>query len=274
VAEATVRGRLGGAAERRSDPEGLVVGVAVLLAHGVGRVGPGVAVLRAEFGAGPGEGGGEAAAVVGQHVGEAEGEGGRGFAQESDGAPLGCVVLDGQVRGARAPVDGDKEVALAALAVRGLELRQVLDVDVHEAEVVVAEGALAPLRPVRGGRRPAAQPLGAQDAPDAVAVEAGQEVGDHEGQVVEGEVGGAAQRADHGALLLGGLPGQPVRPGRVVQAVLRAALAPLADGLGADAEAPGQDAGGFVGAGDLGADGRRGAGIGVDLQHGSSSSRR
>ena len=113
-----------------------------------------------------------------------------------------------------------------------------------------------------------------QDAPDAVAVEVRQEMGDHEGQVVEGEVGGAAERADHRALLLRRLPGQAVRPGGVVEAIVRATLAPLADGLGADAEAPGQDAGGLAGAGDLGADGRGGAGIGMDLQHGSSSSRR
>jgi hypothetical protein len=99
-------------------------------------------------------------------------------------------------------------------------------------------------------------------------------VADHEGQVVEGEVGGAAERADHRALLLRRLPGQAVRPGGVVQAIVRAALAPLADGLGADAEAPGQHAAGFVRAGDLGADDRGGAGIGVDLQHGSAPSLR
>jgi hypothetical protein len=153
-----------------------------------------VAVLRAEFVADPGEGGREAGAVVGQHVGEAEGEGGGGFSQERDGALLGLVVLDGQVDGAGAPVDGDVQIALAPLAIGGSQLRQVLDADVHEAEVVVLEGALAPPGLVRGGRRPPAQPLGAEDAPDAVAVEVRQEMGDHEGQVVEGEVGGAAER--------------------------------------------------------------------------------
>jgi hypothetical protein len=35
-----------------------------------------------------------------------------------------------------------------------------------------------------------------------------QEVGQHEGEVIEGEVGGAAQGADDSALFLGGLPGQ------------------------------------------------------------------
>src|SRR3712207_3951300 len=99
-------------------------------------------------------------------------------------------------------------------------------------------------------------------------------MGDDEGEVVEGEAGGAAERADHGALLFGGLPGQPVRLGGVVEAVLRAALAPFADGLGADAVAPGQDAGGLARAGDLGADSGGGAGVRVDLQHASPLSRR
>src|SRR3712207_2995007 len=44
----------------------------------------------------------------------------------------------------------------------------------------------------------------------------------------------------------------------------RPAFAPLANGLGADAGAPGQLAGGLARAGDLGAHGRRGAGVGVD----------
>src|SRR5215212_956892 len=81
------------------------------------------------------------------------------------------------------------------------------------------------------------------------------------------EAGGAAQGAHHGALLLGGLPGQPVRPAGAVPALGRAALAPLADGLGGDAVALGQHAGALAGAGDLGADGRGGAGVGVDREH-------
>ena len=106
-----------------------------------------------------------------------------------------------------------------------------------------------------------------EDAPDAVAVEVGQEVGDHEGEVVEGEVGGAAQGADHRALLLGGLPGQPVRPGGAVEASFWPALAPLADGRGADAVTLGQNAGAFGRAGDLGAHGGGGTGVGMDRQH-------
>jgi hypothetical protein len=92
---------------------------------------------------------------------------------------------------------------------------------------------------------------------------------DHEGEVIEGEVGGPAQGADHGTLLVCGLPGQRVWPGGVVEAVSWPSLAPFADGLAADAVAPGQHAGGFARAGNLGTDGGGGAGIRVDLQHGS-----
>jgi hypothetical protein len=44
-------------------------------------------------------------------------------------------------------------------------------------------------------------------------------VTDHEGEIVEQEVGGTAQGADHGALLLAGLPRQLVRPGGMVEAI-------------------------------------------------------
>src|SRR4051794_8490070 len=94
-----------------------------------------------------------------------------------------------------------------------------------------------------------------------------QEVPDHEGEVVEREAGRAAQRAHHGALLLARLPGQLVRTRGTVEAVPGPALAPLADGLGADAVAPGELAAGLGGAGDLGAHGRGGAGVGVDREH-------
>jgi hypothetical protein len=43
---------------------------------------------------------------------------------------------------ARAPIDGDVEVALAELAAADMQLGQLFDVDVDEAEVVVAELAL------------------------------------------------------------------------------------------------------------------------------------
>ena len=98
-------------------------------------------------------------------------------------------------------------------------------------------------------------------------VQVRQEVLEREGQVVEGEAGGAADRADDGALFLGRPPGQLARPGGMVEAVFRAALAPLADGLGADPEAPGQHARGLAGSGDLGPDRRGGAGFRVDRRH-------
>ena len=66
--------------------------------------------------------------------------------------------------------------------------REVLDVDVDEAEVVVLERALALGGPLRNRLGPAAQPLGLEDAPDAVAIEVRQEVGDDEGQIIKGEV--------------------------------------------------------------------------------------
>src|SRR5690349_10639606 len=69
----------------------------------------------------------------------------------------------------------------------------------HEAEVIVLEGALA-----FGGLRrcwlgATVQPFGLEDAPDAVAVEMRQEVRNDKRQVIEGEVGDPAQRADNGA---------------------------------------------------------------------------
>ena len=130
--------------------------------------------------------------------------------QEGDRAGGQLVVLDGQVHPARAAVDGHIEEALAALAIGGLQLGQVLDVDVHEAEVVVLERAALALALLR--RRQAAQPFGLEDAVDGIAVEMRQEVGDHEGQVIERKAGGLAQGADDGPLLLGGFPGQLVRP--------------------------------------------------------------
>ena len=197
----------------------------------------------------------------------AKGQGSGGFAQKSDGTGFGFVVLDGKVNRARAAVDGDGEIALAPFAVGGLQLGQMLDVDVHEAEVIVLEAALA-----FGGLRrcwlgAAVQPFGLEDAPDAVAIEMWQEMRHDKRQVIEREVGDPAQRADNGALLLRCLPGQLVRPRRVVQAVCRTALAPLADGLGGHAIALGQDAGAFMGAGDLGTGDGRGARVRMDLQH-------
>src|SRR4051794_41907043 len=75
----------------------------------------------------------------------------------------------------------------------------------HEAELVLLELRRGPLGP--GGRRPAAQARGLEDAVDVVPVEVRQEVADHEGEGIQREAGGATQRADHGPPLLARLPG-------------------------------------------------------------------
>ena len=93
---------------------------------GLRPLGASVTILCAETLAGLGEGRGGAAAIVGQHMGEPEGKGGCGLAQEGDGALFGFVVLDGEVDGARVAVDGHEQVSLAPFAVAGLQLGQVL----------------------------------------------------------------------------------------------------------------------------------------------------
>src|SRR4051794_30781598 len=192
------------------------------------------------------------------------------FAQESHGTGFGLVVLDGEMDRARAAIDGDVEIAFAPFTISSLQLGQVLDVEMDEAEVVLLEGALAFGGLCRYRLGPTVQPLGLEDAPDAVAVEMRQEMGNDKRQVIEREVGHPAQGADNGALRLGGLPGQLVRPRRVVQAIGRTPLAPLADGLGGHAIALGKDAGALLGAGDLGAGDGPGAGVRMDLQHRSA----
>lgn len=141
----------------------------------------------------------------------------------------------------------------------------MLHVHVQEADLVLLE--LAVWFAGRGCGWETIETLGLEDAVDGVAVEVGQGVGDHEGEVIEGKAGGTTQGANDGALLLAGLPGQGMRPGRAVLAVLGPALAPLADGLGGDAVAASEDAGGLVRAGDVGAHGGSGAGVGVDRVH-------
>ena len=79
------------------------------------RVGLGLAVLDAELAAALLEAlGREAAAAIGQQARDAEREGRERLLQEGLGAGLGLLVLDRQVHGAGAAVDGDEQVALAA----------------------------------------------------------------------------------------------------------------------------------------------------------------
>jgi hypothetical protein len=100
------------------------------------------------------------------------------------------VILDRQMHPARAAVDGDIEEALAALAIGGSQLGQMLDVHVHEAEIIILERAALPFALLR--RRQAPQALSLEDAVDRIPVEMRQEVRDHEGQIVEREAGRAA----------------------------------------------------------------------------------
>ena len=109
---------------------------------GLRRVGLGLAVLHLQLAAGVFKAiGREAGSSVRQHVRDLEGERADRLFQEGDRACGQLVVLDRQMHPARAAVDGHIEEALAALAVGGSQLGQVLDVDVHEAEVVVLERA-------------------------------------------------------------------------------------------------------------------------------------
>ena len=67
----------------------------------------------------------------------------------------------------------------------------------------------------------------------------------------------------------GGFPGKLVRTGGAIEAIGSASLAPLAQCFCADAVAPGHGAAWFGGARDLGPDNGSGAGIRVDVEHGS-----
>src|SRR4051812_37105595 len=166
--------------------------------------------------------------------------------------------------------------ALPAGVVGAVEaLEQPLEVVVaghRDAQHLALDPAVEALRhPVRARRvgpglavldaEPSAGPL------ETLGREARAAVGDHEGEVVQREAGGATQRADHGALLLACLPGPLWRAAGAVPALGQPALAPLADGFGGDAVALGQDAGALARAGDLGAHGWGGAGVRVDRKH-------
>ena len=142
----------------------------------------------------------------------------------------GLVVHDGEVHVAGGAFDGDVEEALAGGAVAVAQFRQVLHVDMNEADLVVLEGAVR-LVGLLGGRQPV-EALRPEDAVDGVPVQVRQEVADDEGQRVEGEAGGAAERAHDGTLLIAGKPGQLMRPGRAILTGIEAAFALFADGLG------------------------------------------
>ena len=125
-------------------------------AIGLRRVGLGPAVLHLQLAAGLLKAiRREAGSSVGEDVRELEGEGADRLFQERDRTSGQLVVLDGQVHPARAAVDGDIQVPFTPLAIGGLQLGQVLDVNVDEAEIVVLERAALALALLR--RRQAAQ---------------------------------------------------------------------------------------------------------------------
>ena len=235
-------------------------------AIGFGRVGPCRAMLHAERSARRLEAiGREAGAAVGQHMGDLEGKGPDRLVQEGHRRGGRLIILDREMDEAGGAVDGHVQIPLAALAILGAQLGQVLHVHVHEAEIVVLEGPVR-LAGAACGRQ-TAQALGFQNAVDRVSIEMRQEVGDHKGKVIQRKTRRTPQRTDNGALLLGGFPRELVRAAGVVLAVARTALTPLADGLGRDPIAAGQHARGLGGAGDLGPHGGGGAGFRMDRRH-------
>jgi hypothetical protein len=102
--------------------------------------------------------------MVGENVRDFEVEGADRLFQEGDRAGGQLVIINRQVQPTRAAVDGHPQKALAALAIGGMQLGQVFDVYVHEAEIVVSEcPALALLR-----WRQAPQTLSIEDAVDRI----------------------------------------------------------------------------------------------------------
>jgi hypothetical protein len=90
-------------------------------------------------------------------------------------------------------------VALARHAIPVPQRGQGLHVHVHEADLVVLELSMRAPGAIRG--REAVEPFGLEDAVDRVPVQVRQDMREDEGEVVEREASGAAQRADDGALL-------------------------------------------------------------------------
>lgn len=82
---------------------------------------------------------GKLRAVIDQDLADLNGRGQLQAAQEIDTAVLGHVAVDVHENPARGSVDGDEQVAARALV---RHLRQVLDVDMDEAWLVVLEGPL------------------------------------------------------------------------------------------------------------------------------------
>src|SRR4051795_12167574 len=121
---------------------------------------------------------------------------------------------------ARAAVDSHIEIALASFTITGLQLRQMFDVDVNKTKIILFKGPLSLYRLGRNRSGSAGESLCLQNAPDAVAIQRRQKMGDHEGEVIQSKVGAAAQSADHRPFFLGRFPGWIMRPGGMVQTIL------------------------------------------------------
>lgn len=111
-------------------------------------------------------------------------------------------VVDGQMHETRTAIDRDVEEALAGLPIRGLQLRQMLHVDMDVAKVIIPERAITPGRVKLFLWRPAVETCVLQERPDTVSVEVRQEVVHRKGQVIEPEFGRSPQVTDDRALFL------------------------------------------------------------------------
>src|SRR5918911_4144019 len=113
-------------------------------------------------------------------MGDPEGEGLDGLLQEGDGPARGFVILDRQVDEAGGPINRDVEVALAALAILGAQLGQMLHVHMDEAKILGLERTIR--LPRSAWPRQAAQALGFQDAVDRMAGGGGEKKGGYKRQ--------------------------------------------------------------------------------------------
>ena len=92
-------------------------------------------------------------------------EGLDGLLQEGHRRGGGLIILDREVDEAGGPINRDVEVALAALAVSGAQLGQMLHVQMHKAEIIGLERTIR--LPRSAWPRQAAQALGRRPKPSA-----------------------------------------------------------------------------------------------------------
>jgi hypothetical protein len=154
-------------------------------------------------------------------------------------------IIDGQMDEPGAPIDGDIEVALADFTVRRSQLWQMLHIDVDKTQVVIVEFPVATRGNSSLPRWSAVKPGVLQNAPDAVTVKMRQEVLHHKSEVIEAELGGAAEMADDGPFFLGRLPCQLPGTARAIKARIHASSAPFAHCFIADPVTAGQCARGL-----------------------------